>query len=90
MVDSREHAGSHPRVIMIGRGTDYSDLMAQFLEVGEILKGGQMGMSCTNKNQAFTHRKHHPLPSSTQQESKENTDIFYADEALEPSPFSQM
>ena len=66
LVDSGEHAGSHARVIMIGGGTDQSDLMAQILEVGEILKGGQMGMSSTNKNQVFTHRKHHPLSSSVQ------------------------
>ncbi len=78
LVDSGEHAGSHARVIMIGGGTDQSDLMAQFLEVGEILKGGQMGMSPTDKNQVFTHRKHHPLSSSTQQESKHDSDILYA------------
>ena len=49
--DSGEHTGSHPGVIMIGGGTDHGDLMAQLLEVREMLKGGQVGMSCTNKNQ---------------------------------------
>jgi hypothetical protein len=49
---------------MIRGGTDQSDLMAELLELGEVLKRGQMGVPPTDKNQAFTHRRHHPLSSS--------------------------
>jgi len=60
VADSGENAGSHASVTIEG-GTDRSDLIAQFLELGEILKGGHMGICSANKNHAFTHRKHHPL-----------------------------
>ena len=40
---------------MIRRRTDQSDLMAQFPELGEVLKRGQMGMSPTDKDKMFLH-----------------------------------